>query len=93
MFDVPYNEPAGRNPHHLIHEIREETFDPFENAELFFQDLDGSLYGRAARPARSMQRSSPAPISAVPPGWASMSKATVSTRFYRPGTRCLPKAT
>jgi hypothetical protein len=42
MFDVPYDEPTGRNPHHVVNDIREESFSAWEDAELFFQDLDGS---------------------------------------------------
>ncbi len=52
MFDVPYDEPAGVNPHHVISEIREETFEPFQPAELFFQDLEGEIFSQNEKPPR-----------------------------------------
>lgn len=52
MFDVPYDEPQGRNPHHVITQIREEAFDVFDNVEPFFQDLTGRMYARGQKPAR-----------------------------------------
>lgn len=51
MFDVPYAEPPGRNPHHLVYNIREESFSGFPRAEIFFQDLDGIIYDAATKPA------------------------------------------
>lgn len=50
MFDVPYAEPRGRNPHHVLSEITETDFDRFEGAELFFQDLSGVVYATAQKP-------------------------------------------
>ena len=52
MFDVPYAEPRGVNPHHRVHDVREEAFAAFENAELFFQDLWGTMYDSAHTPRR-----------------------------------------
>lgn len=52
MFDVPYDEPPGLNPHHLMTGIREEDFDGFPGAELFYQDLDGILYDRKNKPPK-----------------------------------------
>jgi SAM-dependent methyltransferase len=46
MFDVPYDEPTGRNPHHVVNDIREESFSAWEDAELFFQDLDGVIHSK-----------------------------------------------
>lgn len=50
MFDVPYDEPPGPNPHHVLTGIREEDFDGFPGAELFYQDLAGTMYDRDTRP-------------------------------------------
>ncbi len=50
MFDVPYAEPRGRNPHHVLSEITEVDFARFNDAELFFQDLAGVIYGAAQKP-------------------------------------------
>ena len=50
LFDVPYDEPAGRNPHHVLHRLREEDFAGIPEAELFFQDLDGAIYNRQNKP-------------------------------------------
>ena len=50
MFDVPYDEAAGGNPHHVLNDIRESAFDSFEMAELFYQDLGGRMYARQQKP-------------------------------------------
>lgn len=52
LFDVPYDEPAGPNPHHLLTGIRETDFSGFADAELFYQDLDGVIYDAARKPLR-----------------------------------------
>jgi len=52
MFDVPYDEPPGSNPHHLLTGIREEHFAGFAGAELFYQDLDGIIYDRKNKPPK-----------------------------------------
>lgn len=50
ILDVPYNEPQGRNPHHKISNINEESFVDFPKAEIFFQDLGGSVYDINKKP-------------------------------------------
>jgi SAM-dependent methyltransferase len=50
IFDVPYNEPEGPNPHHLISGIREEHFAKFSGSELFYQDLAGVIYDGKHKP-------------------------------------------
>jgi hypothetical protein len=52
MFDVPYDEDRGVNPHHVMHNVRESAFARFENAEIFFQDLAGITYDLSHRPER-----------------------------------------
>jgi SAM-dependent methyltransferase len=52
MFDVPYDEAPGPNPHHRLSRIREEDFDGIARAELFFQDLDGIIYDRGSKPPK-----------------------------------------
>ena len=52
MFDVPYDEPAGPNPHHVLTRIREEDFAGFPGAELFYQDLEGAIYDRGSKPPK-----------------------------------------
>ena len=52
LFDVPYDEPEGANPHHVLWGIREEHFASLRDAELFFQDLSGVIYDRAQKPAK-----------------------------------------
>lgn len=50
MFDVPYDEPPGRNPHHVLFNIREEAFSTFPEKDLFYQDLAGVIYDVAHKP-------------------------------------------
>ena len=50
MFDVPYDEPPGHNPHHLLFNIREEAFSKFPEKQLFYQDLAGFIYNIAHKP-------------------------------------------
>jgi SAM-dependent methyltransferase len=52
MFDVPYDEDAGVNPHHVVHNVREDAFACFDNAEIFFQDLAGVTYDARTKPER-----------------------------------------
>jgi len=52
LFDVPYDEPNGMNPHHLVGGIREEHFAHFPQCELYFQDLSGRIYDRLNKPSR-----------------------------------------
>ena len=52
LFDVPYDEPAEDNPHHVLTGIRETDFSGFADAELFYQDLDGVIYDAARKPPR-----------------------------------------
>lgn len=44
IFDVPYNEPAGINQHHVLSEITEKDFESFKNKELFFEESSGRIY-------------------------------------------------
>jgi len=50
MFEVPYDERKG-NPHHVLLGIREWSFARFPEAELFFQDLEGTIYDLRGKPA------------------------------------------
>jgi SAM-dependent methyltransferase len=50
ILDVPYNEPEGRNPHHMISNINEECFADFPEAEIFYQDLGGVVYDINKKP-------------------------------------------
>lgn len=52
MFDMPYAEAEGVNPHHIVHDMQEDAFGRFEDAELFFQDLAGVTYDRRRKPER-----------------------------------------
>lgn len=44
MVDVPYKEPAGVNPHHLVSEIEDESFPAHPTAEFFYQDMQGAIH-------------------------------------------------
>ena len=52
MFDVPFGEAADANPHHQVHDVREDAFAGFADTELFFQDLWGTMYDRPHKPRR-----------------------------------------
>lgn len=52
LFDVPYDEPAEANHHHVLTGIRESDFSGFTDAELFYQDLDGVIHDAARKPPR-----------------------------------------
>lgn len=52
MFDVPYAEAKGVNPHHVVHDVKEDAFGRFQDAELFFQDLAGVTYDLGRKPER-----------------------------------------
>lgn len=52
IFDVPYDEPSERNPHHVITAIREDAFAAFPNAELFYQDIRGEIFDDAHKPPK-----------------------------------------
>lgn len=52
LFDVPYDEPEGVNPHHLLTGVREDNFSSFPDVELFFQDLSGTIYNIKHKPIK-----------------------------------------
>jgi SAM-dependent methyltransferase len=52
LFDVPYDEIPGLNPHHVLSRIKEEAFDGVPGLELFFQDLQGTIYDVRHKPPR-----------------------------------------
>jgi SAM-dependent methyltransferase len=52
MFDVPYAEAKGVNPHHVVHDVKEHAFGRFGDAEVFFQDLAGVTYDLRRKPER-----------------------------------------
>jgi SAM-dependent methyltransferase len=50
IFDVPYCESAGVNPHHKVFGICEENFDKFPEVELFYQNLQGVIFNTSQKP-------------------------------------------
>ena len=50
LFDVPYAEPKGTNPHHIIHDINEDSFARIDGIEFFFQDLQGNIFDAKHKP-------------------------------------------
>ena len=50
MFDVPYAEPAGRNPHHVINDIDERTFKGMPGVEFLYEDIYGNIYDANNKP-------------------------------------------
>jgi SAM-dependent methyltransferase len=51
LVDVPFQEKAGVNPHHLVAEIDEVSFNPDPTSRFFYQDLSGVIFDR--RPANA----------------------------------------
>jgi hypothetical protein len=43
MVNVPFMEAEG-NPHHLVHFIREDSFEKYPNKELFYESLEGVTF-------------------------------------------------
>lgn len=52
MFEVPYAEAEAVNLHHVIHDVREDAFTAFPNAEVLFQDLAGVTFDQKRKPPR-----------------------------------------
>ena len=52
IFDVPYNEKPG-NHHHVILGIKENAFQNYENYELFYEGLDGTIYDSKSKPSEA----------------------------------------
>lgn len=50
IFDVPYNEQAG-NPYHTLLGITEKDFEIFNDHEIFYQDLSGTIYDSKTKPS------------------------------------------
>jgi SAM-dependent methyltransferase len=42
MFDVPYDEKQG-NPHHKILGIKEDSFEDFGYADIYYEDIKGNI--------------------------------------------------
>jgi hypothetical protein len=51
MFDVPYAEAKGVNPHHVLHDVKKDSFRALRNSELL-QDLAGATYDLRRKPER-----------------------------------------
>jgi len=51
MIDVPYDEAAENNQHHILTGITEKDFEDFIGAELFYEDLRGAIYNKATLPS------------------------------------------
>ena len=49
IIGVPYNEKTG-NQHHVILGIKEDAFQDYENYELFYEGLDGTIYDSTNKP-------------------------------------------
>jgi hypothetical protein len=49
IIDVPYNEKPG-NEHHVLLGIKEDAFQEYENYELFYEGLDGTIYDAHNKP-------------------------------------------
>jgi len=50
LFDLPYDEPPGYNPHHIITRILEGDLASFPGAELFCQDGCGVIFDAPNKP-------------------------------------------
>jgi len=50
IHDVPYDEPPGYNPHHVLTRIREGDLARFPGAELFYQDGRGVIFDAHGQP-------------------------------------------
>ena len=57
LFNVPYNEVAKINNHHVISHINEDTLLEFSPIELFFQDLSGAVYNVETKPIKPLSMS------------------------------------
>lgn len=49
IIDVPYNEKPG-NDHHVLLGIKEDAFEEYENYELFYEGIDGTIYDADNKP-------------------------------------------
>src|SRR5262249_53151360 len=52
MFDVPYAEAKGVNRHHVVHDVKEDAFWRFDDAQIFFQGVAGVTYDVGSKPER-----------------------------------------
>src|SRR6266540_6188196 len=52
LFDVPYDEAPGVNPHHVLYHLTADKLKWLENPEFFYQDLRGVVQRRRPRKAR-----------------------------------------
>ena len=43
IFDIPYNEPTGKNRFHKLIKVTEKTFENFENKEIYYEDINGLI--------------------------------------------------
>lgn len=50
IIDVPYDEEAG-NQHHVLLGIKEDSFRDYENYELFYEGLDGTIWDSENKPS------------------------------------------
>lgn len=54
VISTPYNEPQGVNPHHLVWNITEQSYQDLGCKEFFFTDLRGSIYDNRHKPQKAI---------------------------------------
>ena len=54
LFNVPYNEAIKINDHHVLSHINEDILLQFPLAEIFFQDLSGTIYNVETKPIKPL---------------------------------------
>jgi SAM-dependent methyltransferase len=44
MIDLPYDEPEGINPHHLVSKVTAASFSDYPDPEFFYEEVSGAIY-------------------------------------------------
>lgn len=44
LFDVPFDEPAGINQHHVVSGVTAKSFEKYSNVEIYYEEVGGEIY-------------------------------------------------
>jgi len=52
LFDVPFDEPVGINPHHVVSGVTAKSFEDYSNVEIYYEEVGGEIYLGDPRPEK-----------------------------------------
>jgi SAM-dependent methyltransferase len=93
MFDVPYDEPAGVNEHHVVSNVTAESFSKYKDLEIFYEEVGGAIYNGPPRPEKPNMIMAVCSAAGLPPLGALLDLPRPPWRMEGPEKDMAPKPT